>query len=48
VGLRLLRRQHGKVNRGDWVFEVDDAKYRDGQYDVKLDMGFKVSVIARD
>jgi hypothetical protein len=30
------------------VYEVDDAKCRDGQYDIKLDKDFKVIVISRD
>jgi len=30
------------------VYEVDDAKCKDGQYDIKLDKEFKVIVITRD
>jgi hypothetical protein len=30
------------------VYEVDDAKCPDGQYDIKLDKDFKVIVITRD
>jgi hypothetical protein len=30
------------------IFEVDDAKCKDGQYDIKLDKEFKVIVITRD
>jgi len=30
------------------VFEVDDAKCRDGQYAIKLDKDFKVTSITRD
>ena len=30
------------------VYEVDDAKCKDGQYDVKLDKDFKVIVTTRD
>jgi hypothetical protein len=30
------------------VYEVDDAKCKDGQYDIKLDKDFKVIVITRD
>jgi hypothetical protein len=30
------------------VYEVDDAKCKDGQYDVKLDKDLKVIVITRD
>ena len=33
---------------GTSVYEVDDAKCKDGQYDVKLDKDFKVVVISRD
>jgi hypothetical protein len=37
-----------KETEATGVFEVDDAKCRDGQYDVKLDKDFKVIVITRD
>jgi hypothetical protein len=30
------------------VYEIDDAKGKDGQYDIKLDKDFKVIVITRD
>jgi hypothetical protein len=30
------------------VYEVDDAKCGDGQYDIKLDKDFKVIAITRD
>jgi hypothetical protein len=30
------------------VYEVDDAKCKDGQYDIKFDKDFKVMVITRD
>jgi hypothetical protein len=30
------------------VYEVDDAKCKDGQYDIKLDKDFRVIVITRD
>jgi len=30
------------------VYEVDDARCHDGQYDIKLDKDFKVIVITRD
>ena len=33
---------------GTGVYEVDDAKCKDGQYDIKLDKDFKVIVITRD
>ena len=41
----------GKMEReteGSGYFEVDDAKCRDGQYDIKLDKDFKVTVMTRD
>jgi hypothetical protein len=41
----------GKMEReteGSGVFEVDDAKCRDGQYDLKLDKDFKIIVMTRD
>ena len=37
-----------KETEGTGVYEVDDAKCRDGQYDIKLDQDFKVIVITRD
>jgi hypothetical protein len=30
------------------IYEVDDAKCKDGQYDIKLDKEFRVIVITRD
>jgi hypothetical protein len=33
---------------GTGVYEVDDAKCHDGQYDIKLDKQFKVISITRD
>jgi hypothetical protein len=33
---------------GTGVYEVDDARCRDGQYDIKLDKDFKVITITRD
>ena len=30
------------------VYEVDDAKCKDGQYDIKLDKDFKIISITRD
>jgi len=33
---------------GDTVYEVDDAKCRDGQYEIKLDKDFKVIEISHD
>jgi hypothetical protein len=37
-----------KETEGSGYFEVDDAKCRDGQYDIKLDRDFKVIVMSRD
>jgi hypothetical protein len=37
-----------KETEGSGLYEVDDAKCRDGQYDVKLDKDFKVLVMTRD
>jgi hypothetical protein len=30
-----------------FAFEVDDAKCKDGEYDIKLDMDFKIILCAR-
>jgi hypothetical protein len=39
----------GKMEKeGIGLYEVDDAKCRDGQYDIKLDKDFKVIVMTRD
>ena len=37
-----------KESEATGVYEVDDAKCKDEQYDIKLDKDFKVIVIARD
>lgn len=37
-----------KESEGSGVFEVDDAKCKAGQYDVKLDANFSVTEISRD
>jgi hypothetical protein len=37
-----------KETEATGVYEVHDAKCKDGQYDIKLDKDFKVIVIARD
>jgi hypothetical protein len=37
-----------KETEGSGYFEVDDAKCRDGQYDIKLDQNFKVTSMTRD
>jgi hypothetical protein len=37
-----------KETEGTGVYEVDDAKCKDGQYDIKLDKDFKVISMTRD
>jgi hypothetical protein len=37
-----------KETEGSGYFEVDDAKCRDGQYDIKLDKDFKIISMTRD
>ena len=37
-----------KETEDSGLYEVDDAKCRDGQHDVKLDKDFKVIVMTRD
>jgi hypothetical protein len=37
-----------KETEGSGYFEVDDAKCRDGQYDIKLDKDFKLIAMTRD
>ena len=37
-----------KENEGSGYFEVDDAKCKDGQYDIKLDKDFKMTSMTRD
>ena len=37
-----------KETEATGVNEVDDAKCKDGQYDIKLDKDFKVIIIVRD
>lgn len=37
-----------KETEGSGYFEVDDAKCKDGQYDIKLDKDFKVTSMTRD
>ena len=37
-----------KETEGSGYFEVDDAKCKDGQYDIKLDKDFKLISITRD
>ena len=31
-----------------FAFEVDDAKCKDGEYDIKLDEDFKIIIMLRD
>ena len=35
-------------NEASGVYEVDDAKCKDGQYDIKLDKDFKLVSMTRD
>jgi len=37
-----------KETEASSYFEVEDAKCRDGQYDIKLDKDFKLIVMTRD
>jgi hypothetical protein len=37
-----------KETEGSGYFEVDDAKCKDGQYDIKLDKDFKMIAMTRD
>ena len=37
-----------KEDEGSGYYEVDDAKCKDGQYDIKLDKDFKIIVMTRD
>ncbi|WP_249135943.1 hypothetical protein [Bradyrhizobium sp. AUGA SZCCT0176] len=37
-----------KETEASSYFEVDDAKCRDGQYDIKLDKDFKLIAMIRD
>ena len=37
-----------KETEGRGYFEVDDAKCKDDQYDIKLDMDFKMIAMTRD
>ena len=41
----------GEMEKGEssvFAFEVDDAKCKDGEYDIKLDKDFKVIIMLRD
>jgi hypothetical protein len=44
----LHGRQDGKETEASGYFEVDDAKCKDGQYDIKLDKDFKLIAMTRD
>lgn len=37
-----------KETEGSGCFEVDDAKCKDGQYDIKLDKDFKIIAMTHD
>jgi hypothetical protein len=37
-----------RETEGGGYFEVDDAKCKGGQYDIKLDKDFNVTVMTRD
>jgi hypothetical protein len=37
-----------KETEGSGCFEVDEAKCKDGQYDIKLDKDFKMIAMPRD
>jgi len=44
-----LRGRHiEKESEAKGVFEVDDAKYKGAQYDIKLDSAFKLISLSRD
>jgi hypothetical protein len=38
----------GKGESSVFAFEVDDAKCKDGEYDIKLDKDFKIIIMLRD
>jgi hypothetical protein len=49
TAIEVLGCSGGKMEKeSSGYFEVDDAKCRDGQYDIKLDKDFKVIVMTRD
>ena len=37
-----------KAESSVFAFEVDDAKCKDGEYDIKLDKDFKIIIMLRD
>ena len=49
--LEILGCSGGKMEKeteAGGIFEVDDAKCRDGQFDIKFDKEFKLIVMTRD
>ena len=51
AALEVLGCTGGKMEKeteASGYFEVDDAKCRDGQYDIKLDKDFKLIAMGRD
>ena len=40
--------EYEKESEGSGLFEVDDAKCKDGQFDIKLDKDFKILSATRD
>lgn len=51
AALEVLGCTGGKMEKeteAGGIFEIDDAKCRDGQYDIKLDKEFKLIAMIRD
>jgi hypothetical protein len=51
AALEVLGCTGGKMEKeteAGGIFEIDDAKCRDGQYDIKLDKDFKLIAMIRD
>jgi hypothetical protein len=51
TALEALSCSGGKMEKeteGSGYFEVDDAKCKDGQFDIKLDKDFKLIAMTRD
>jgi hypothetical protein len=51
AALEVLGCTDGKMEKeteGSGYFEVDDAKCKDAQYDIKLDKDFKMIAMTRD
>lgn len=40
--------EYEKETEGSGVYEAEDVKCKDGQYDIRLDKDFKVFVITKD